>query len=121
MLSVNKAMGKQPDWSVLLVVLARELGDEIVLNECKLSLLDTGKSGSGGSAEPSDHSVKDIPLGQRRYRLDMSGFGRTQMAVSRFVLRLERIGLLEKVKLTKSNRRTFMTGKAVAFRIECAI
>jgi len=120
-LNAARAVGNQPDWSALLVLLTQKLGDHIVLDTCELKPLiekqTETKSGSGSSETP----VTQVPLGQQRYELILSGFGRTQTAVSQFVLRLERIDLLSTVKLTRSTRGRFMNGEAVAFCIECSI
>lgn len=120
-LEAGRAMGDQPDWSILLALFARQLGDDIVLDECKLRLLDVDRPGTGTGAASSNDSANGIRPQQKRYRLSLSGFGRTQTAVSRFVLRLERIELLKQVRLTRSDRQAFLAGKAVAFRIECSI
>ena len=117
-LEASEAMGNQPDWSKLLVLLAEELGEQVVLNECKLSLLDGDVS---GGPQTSASYLKEVPLGQRRYKLSISGFGQTQTGVSRFVLRLEHIELFDEVRLMKSDRQPFLTGEAVAFNIECSI
>ena len=120
-LQASRAMGNQPDWSTLLVLLAQKLGDEIVLDGCKLSPLAEQEDPSGAKTASPKLSAKDIPLGQRRYCLKLSGFGRTQTAVSQFVLRLEQIPLFEEVKLVKSNRQDFLSSEAVGFEIECSI
>ena len=121
-LEASRAMGDQPDWSILLALLAKELGDEVVLDHCRLICLDEGdRHGSQNTAISTNPAAANVPLGQRRYELSLGGFGRTQTAVSRFVLRLEHIELFGKVKLTKCNRQPFLAGEAVAFRIQCLI
>ncbi|MHC4293955.1 MAG: PilN domain-containing protein [Planctomycetota bacterium] len=120
-LEASKAMGNQPDWSTLLCLLAHQLGDDIVLEGCELSPLEAGDAGTDISTILANLSNKDVPLGQRRYRVKLSGFGRTQTAVSQFVLRLERIEFFDEVKTIRSNRQSFRTAKAVAFQVECSI
>ncbi len=120
-LETSKAMRNHPDWSALLVLLANQLGDEVVLDDFQLKPLPPEVSGSEVPAVPGEGSRKTTPLEQQRYELTLGGFGKTQGAVSQFVLRLERTELFHQVKLTKSSRERFLTGEAVAFRVECSI
>lgn len=118
----SQAVGSQPDWSALLVLLSGKLGDQIVLDTCDLSpVKDADRPGSTAAGKQAEPQLEDVPLAQRRYELNLSGFGRSQTAVSKFVLRLEKIDLFSEVKLTKSSREPFIDGPAVAFRIECSI
>jgi len=107
-IDANNAVGKQPDWSILLALLARNLGDDVVLKHCELDL------GAGESA----------PVGTKRRKkfvLKITALGRTQTAVSTFILRLENTGLFTEVKRTKTSLETFMAGKAVAFELDCTL
>ena len=113
------AVGKQPDWSILLAVLADCLGDEIVLKTCQLT-----PAGDSPTKRPSA-SAKDPAAPRARgdggFVFLLSGLGRSQTAVSQFVLRLESAGLFDRVTLIKTNRETFVKGKAVAFQLECLL
>jgi hypothetical protein len=121
-LEVSQAIGGQPDWSKLLVLLGRELGDEVVLSRCGLATTD----GRGGDIT-SDvkawlaSSPLEVLLASRRYRLELAGFGRTQRSVSQFVLGLEKTAMFESVRLINSYRQAFLDGQAIAFSIECRI
>lgn len=121
-LQIGRAILGQPDFSKLLVILGAELGDEIVLSQCRLATLD-----AGGEKVTDDLQqwLSSAPLGQllseRRYGLGLYGFGRTQGSVSQFILRLERLGIFESVGLVNSYRQPFLNGQAVAFNIECRI
>ena len=117
-----RAVGGQPDWGVLLTLLAENVGDDVVLESCRLrpvgrawKSLRGGRSydpGTAGQAPPA----LDSPL-----LLELSGLGLSQTAVSGFVLRLERTGLFEQVRLVKSSRQAFLHKKAIAFRLECLL
>lgn len=121
-LEMSRAMSNQPDWSKLLFLLGGQLGEEVVLNNCQLVATNKdGKEGAGylqGSASPL---ATDMPLPERRYKLELSGFGRKQSSVARFVLRLEEIGVFDSVKLINAYRQPFMNNRAVAFSVECSI
>ena len=116
MLKVNQAVSNQPDWSVLLVLLASELDDDVVLRQCKL----TPQVKNGSSAGSKDI---DALSGQKdqTYLLTLVGYGRTQAAVSRFILDMEQTGLFEQVKLIQTNREHFLSDNAVAFNAQCLL
>lgn len=119
-LEAARAMRQQPRWSRLLAELSRQLDEEMVLSRCQLV---TSVSGSGSTAGEWKEALASKPLGaflgERRYRLVLSGFGKTQEAVSRFVLRLEGLGVFDQVRLANSSRQAFQAGDAVAFSIDC--
>jgi len=117
-LEARQAIRDQPDWSILLALLSDQLGDEVVLNKCGLSPVQDESSGTLGSGRDNN---RDVPLSQQQYRLNMAGFGRTQIAVSQFVLSLEQLHLFRDVRLVKVSRQPFLDGQAIAFSIECSI
>ena len=121
-LEMSRAISNQPDWSKLLVLLGDQLGEEVVLNNCQLAATnEDGKEKADHLQESFSSLAADMPLAKRRHKLEVSGFGRRQSSVARFVLRLEEIGVFDSVKLISAYRQPFLTDKAVAFRIECSI
>jgi Tfp pilus assembly protein PilN len=119
-LETTKAIHGQPDWSKLLIGLSAQLDDEIVLSRYQFTTLTSDNKvitveGSG--------SLPAAPLGvfltECRHTLTLHGFGKSQEAVSRFVLRLEGSGVFDLVRLVNSSRQTFLNGEAVAFSVEC--
>ena len=110
-LRANESVNGQPDWSVLLVLIARLRGDEVVLNHCALDAVQApAQAVAAGGAE-----AIATPL------LKLQGYGKTPTAVSQFALRLEQTGLFESVALLKTNREPFLAGEAIAFRVECRL
>jgi len=96
----------QPDWSLLLSYLADEvLGDAVILSGCSLTP-------SPGPTQTDD--PKDKPI-----MLKLSGYAKTTPAVSQFVLRLEELGLFDRVTLTHTNLEPFLDGQAIAFEAHC--
>jgi hypothetical protein len=71
-----------------------------------------------GWSEPSAQPLTEFLTGCR-HRLLLTGFGKSQESVSRFVLRLEESGVFDAVRLISSCRQTFLQGDAVAFSVEC--
>ena len=112
-LAAARILAQNPDWSLLLAMVARSLTDEVVLERCSLAPVDAGADKS-----PPAEGGEVI---YQRYLLDLSGFGKSQTSVSQFVLRLENSRLFESVRLIKTQKREFMDGQAVSFRLECAL
>ncbi len=112
-LEAGKAISSQPDWTKLLVLLGDELREEVVLNDCQLTTLNLQESLSS--------SPTSAYLAEQQYKLELSGFGRTQTSVSQFVLRLEQMQMFDKVELVNSRRQAFLSNKAVAFSIKCSM
>lgn len=119
-LETARAIHHQPDWSKLFLGLSERLDDEIVLNRCQLTTLTED---NGIIAEQWANSLPARPLGallaECRHTLQLSGFGKSQESVSRFVLRLEGTGVFHLVRLVSSSRQTFLEKEAVAFSVEC--
>ena len=121
-LEVSEAIAGQPDWSKLLVLLGHELGEDVVLSQLRLLTTNGASSDITGNLKAwlASSPLEEL-LASRRYRLKLSGFGRTQYSVSQFVLGLERTGVFESVRLINSYRQAFLDGQAIAFSIECRI
>lgn len=129
-LAAARAVARHPDWSLLLTLMADSVPDEVVLRRCVLAPVRREDRGDGDPQDDgTDSSEKGSQDSQailmeslnRSYRLQVGGFAMTQGAVSHFVLRLEKIGLFDQVKLIKTNRQLFLNGQAVAFELECVL
>jgi hypothetical protein len=105
-LQVNGALLGQPDFSILLALLGQLRGEEVILNRCELDAATKGTA-----SLPGDPAAPP--------RFNVYGYGRSQAAVTQFALRLEQAGPFQSVSVMKSNREPFLSGEAVAFRIEC--
>ncbi|MCU0914909.1 MAG: PilN domain-containing protein [Planctomycetes bacterium] len=119
-LETTQAIRDQPDWSKLLVGLSAQVDDEIVLSRCHFATFTADQKAvtveTGGS-------LSNLPLGtfltECRHGLTLNGYGKSQEAVARFVLRLEGCGVFDRVRLVNSSRQSFLNGEAVAFSVEC--
>jgi hypothetical protein len=125
-LRISRAILNQPDWSKLLALLADELGHDIVLNHCGLAALNSDVTNAADNQQSGPAKVgTESPAGaipvQRRYGLKLVGFGRSQGSVSQFVLRLERTGIFETVRLLNSYRQDFLGDQAITFSLDCRI
>jgi len=106
-LEASRAVVEQPDWSILLAMLAQTLDEQIVLQRCALGGPDAKTARQADTAGPGE------------YVLALSGVGRSQTDVSQFVLRLERSGLFQQVKLVQTAVTTFLAAPAVRFELAC--
>ena len=102
-LTASQRVSTQPDWSILLAALASKTGEEIVLRRCRV--------------RPSDPSAGAADVDAPSMLVQVSGYGRTQQSVSRFVLRLEAAGLFDQLRLIGARREPFLDGYAVAFEV----
>jgi Tfp pilus assembly protein PilN len=107
-IEANRMVAEQPDWSVLLALLAKTTGDDVVLRTISI-----GPPLTGSVPTPAAGS------GQPEFSLDITGVGRTPLAVSRHVLRLEQTGLFSKVALIDTGREAFLNENSIAFRLQC--
>jgi hypothetical protein len=123
-LRAKRRIADQPDWSLLLAILAGQTGDEVVLKGCNLRVAATpaptppvlpARPGAGqvpvaaGALQPTAH----------RFTVNASGVAKSQLAVTKFVLRLEQTGLFARVTLLDTTREAFVDGEAIGFRVEC--
>ena len=121
-LEVNRATTIGPDWSKLVVMLAEQLGEEIVLNRLGLVALDQQNNQIAENIQDwLSSSPTGLPDVNRQYTIRLAGFGRTQSSVSHLLLRLEKVDLFQSVRLVNSYRQAFLGDHAVAFTIECRI
>ena len=121
-LEAGKLISSQPDWTKLLVLVGEQLRDQVVLNACQLTTSNkSGESVTGNLQESPSSAPLGAQVAKRQYKLELSGFGRTQTSVSQFVLRLEQMQMFDKVELINSRRQAFLSDQAVAFSIECSI
>jgi hypothetical protein len=104
---VSSSMASQPDWGILLALLAKTRSADIVLKRCDLSA-------------PGELLSADAKVAPAASVLRIAGIGTNQAAVTHFALRLEQTGLFESIEPV-SNRETFDHGEVVGFRFECRL
>jgi hypothetical protein len=125
-LRAHEAIANQPDWSVLLAVLAQKIGDDVVLKGIRVH--PAGATAAAGRTDPRRTTVMATPSGgpggaggEAPFVLEASAMAKTHAAANRFVLELERTGLFAKVTLLDTAREPFLVGEAIAFRLECSL
>jgi Tfp pilus assembly protein PilN len=113
-LQTAQEISGQPDWGTMLAILAQNTTENLVLNSCRMD-----------RAQPVDNAPKagDAKTGpvELPVVLELGGFAKAQSDVSGYVLRLEKLGLFEKVKLVKTNRELYLNQEAVSFQLQCTL
>ena len=122
MLDSTMKVVDQPDWSVLLALIGRTLGDQIVLKRCQLQQSEDQQL-HGPATRHSRRGQQAALLSEMpdAFTLALNGYGRSPESVSEFVLRLEQVGLFKRVAVLTTNREPFMSGEAIAFEIACTL
>jgi hypothetical protein len=120
--AASRHIAGQPDWSLLLALVNEQAGQNIMLNSCKLKpALDATRSQQRPAPQKSVASAAASAASHPRERLvlDLAGYGKSNIAVSEFVLRLERTGLFARVALIDTTREPIAGGGEVfGFHIE---
>ncbi len=115
-----RSVGKQPDWSILMWLMADTSGQDIVLNQCLLKKIEQEDSSAKNVRRSGGDNAKRTSKRNRiRYTVLVGGFANSHEAISKFVLKLEDTGLFEQIRLEGTNRREFHETQAVAFKIAC--
>ena len=122
-LAASRKIGSQPDWSVLLSLLASTLGDSIVLRDCQI-ITDQASDSTSSKANRTTFlqeavSTRKTITDMGTVQLKIGGLGLNQQAVSEYVLRLERLELFSHVKLIETRREPFLDSQAIAFHLQC--
>lgn len=113
-LAANEAVGRHPDWSILLELVGRSADARLLLRALRLETLEAGDRGGRRGRD-------DASATRAGYLLEIDGAGMTQAAVSRFVLSLEQAGLFDTVVLEGTRRETIHKTPAVVFDLRCNV
>lgn len=103
-----RAAGGWPDWSRLLRLLAALREDGVVLASVSVEPPPASPARGGGG-------------GRAGFSVIVEGVGRTQGAVTSYVLRLERAAVFDAVTLAETRSREFRGEPAVGFRLEAEL
>lgn len=112
----NLTVGGQPDWGVLLAVIAKSLRQDVLLHDCRLLPAESTESGTGDAQAGQQASAA-----RESSAVEIAGFGQSHAAVARFVMRLRKTTLFDKIKLTQTSLQMLKNRKAVAFELECTL
>jgi hypothetical protein len=143
-LDASRAVSVQPDWSLLLGLLGKLLGETVVLTNVQLTpaapvvtvpkeITSSKRLGLAAPADEADGTGKpkakrSKPAAEEEqarkllsFKMTIEGVAESQPEVSQFVLRLEQVKLFDQVKLVETSRTTLNGQTAAAFRVECSM
>jgi hypothetical protein len=120
-IEANRTVAEQPDWSVLLALLAKCTGDDVVLRSVIITppAAPTGAAAAAAQAAAKAGTPAPAPPAVPEFLLEVHGIGRSQLAVQQHVLRVEQTGLFAKVALLDTGREPYLEQDAIAFRLQC--
>lgn len=111
MLSATRQIAGQPDWSLLLTLLAHKVDDQMVLRSCQLR---PASEVTGDAKAIETHATGGLLI-------VITGVARSPQGAQQYVLRLEKTGLFDRVTLVETRREPFLNGEAAAFRVDCVL
>jgi hypothetical protein len=122
-LQAARAVADQPDWGLVLSMIASRLDEDVVLSACQLEPADAPLApGATPGATAAKGSVSAAGSGRpTHYRLVLAGLAKTQDAASRLAVELTEGHLFDAVTPQEARRSTFLGEPVVAFRIECSV
>lgn len=143
-LAAMKAVGEHPDWSILLRLLASQLGDDMVLESVDIqqdaeklppspaakAASDAAAAASGKPAEKKDATPAMSP-GGAAYTVRITGVGLTQQRVMGYASEIERLGkddvehggnpIFSSVDIKRTSSVDFAGRTCVNFVMECRL
>src|SRR5437868_396304 len=118
----NEAIAAQPDWSILLALLGKVVGEDVVLKNTHVRPGTTVRGAVAGAPRPDARGAATPPAADSvPYILEATGLAENYPAANKFVLRLEASGLFSKVTLLDTAKESFMEKNKTAFRLECTL
>ncbi len=121
MIAVHEEVARQPDFSVLLAMIATFVSDDVTLTRLDLSPVMSTPSPTTATSSKSSKSASDAAKPRETtltaYRVDVVGLGRTLADVNAFVLRLEGSGLFDRVELLGTQREVRAGQELVSFQL----
>jgi hypothetical protein len=121
-LSANESVGNQPDWGLMLEVLAEKMGPFVVLRRCDLEPMgELDKDGREMKVDVTSLAPQRASGLEGGYRLILEGVGRDQTAVWEFILGIEKLELFDEVRLVQSQGEVFNAQRAVGFHLICRL
>lgn len=113
-----------PDMSSLVRLIASRLQDRIVLDSMTFDRsvqqpAQASRKKIGADAASAPDVAPQAP--RVSYQIDIAGIARQQADVTSFVLRLEELGLFDKVTVVDSGKREVQGAELAQFRLRCQV
>lgn len=119
-LRLVEAVGKQPDWSILLRLVAAELGEETALSAWSVEPIAgtaSATQSSGTTGTPRAGSVPQVLQEPAGYSMRVVGMAPSHAVVTDAVLRLEDTGLFRSVRLESARQDVRGSTRFASFTI----
>lgn len=122
-LAVSERIQSRPEWSRLLLVLSRFMGDGAVIEVCRVSEAPTAPAPRTPGPRPTSVSATKppAPVPEPGYILNITGAARDQDRVSSIVMAMEESGLFQQTTLVQMRRRAMLKGEAIGFEIRAEL
>ena len=105
-LAAGRSVGYQPNWAILLHLMANLLGDDAVLTRCHLQ---------PAKQTQTRHHIARV------YTLNLHGLAKSHETVSAYVLALESKPVFKSVKLNATRREPWGSETAIAFDLTATL
>jgi hypothetical protein len=112
-LETSRRVTTQPNWGVLLALLAESKGAQVVFERCLLEPV-----GTVGAVSALIGQSNNADKASGGYRLSVDGYGRSQREVSEFILALEQAGLFDRIHVKQTQRAQLMGRDVTSFQME---
>lgn len=115
---LNRIQG-HPDVSALVRVVASQLGDRLILDSIAMERLALAPKEPARGKVGADAKPAAAPQPSSYFQIDIAGLAKDQPDVTSFVLRLEELGLFDKVTVLESGKKDVHGAELTHFRIRC--
>lgn len=123
-LAVSERIRSNPEWSRLISLLGRYVGDGAVVESCRLAeapMPAAPRTATPPTSSPGTQPPKADPPAHPGYILSLSGAAKDQDRVSAIVLAMEESGLFTQTTLVHMRRRALLRGEAIGFEIRAEL
>lgn len=122
-LQANSRLTQRPDWSLLMGLISDAGADQVMLRRVAVRRADPPPAPieikkPGAKPRPAGESG---PVAPSEFAVELSGFARTSLETSEFAMRLEKLGLFEKVTLLETSREPYQGEQATRFSVRCTL
>lgn len=123
-LAVSERIRSNPEWSRLISLLGRYVGDGAVVESCRLTeaaMPAASRTTTPPTSTPGALPAKKDQPAHPGYILSLSGAAKDQDRVSAIVLAMEESGLFTQTTLVHMRRRSLLRGEAIGFEIRAEL
>lgn len=113
-LQAEQALTLRPDWSGVITLVTRQFNDQLMMTGFQL-----GDANDNGVRNGLGPIAADTP--RESVWLILSGVAEANSEVPGLIMRLEQLGLFERVTMTGAQREAFAGGSRTTFTLACKV